>query len=123
VVKEAIGLLKKELGLRDSIFAVMNLAADKKRLMFINKIVSEFEAIYDVAKNRMRVEMASAIPVPDEARESISRILSASLRKEILLSLSVKPELLGGLILKAGDMIVDGSVRTMLNKLGGKLTD
>ena len=121
VVKNAIALLKKELGLRDSIHALLNIAADKKRLMFLGKITAEFEKLYDLAKNRVRVEVSAASALSEEARKSIETALAGVLKKEIVMSMIVNPELIGGVVLQAGDVVVDGSVKSMLAKIGGKI--
>ena len=62
-------------------------------------------------------ELISAYPVDNEQLERVSTVLAKRLGREVNLRVSVDDALLGGAIVRAGDMVIDGSVRGKLDKL------
>jgi F-type H+-transporting ATPase subunit delta len=68
------------------------------------------------------VEVVTAIPISDEERDEIKEKLAALVDKELVLSVKVDPNVMGGLTARVGDKLVDGSVRTRLQDLRRSLT-
>jgi F-type H+-transporting ATPase subunit delta len=67
------------------------------------------------------VEVRSAVPLTDQEREALAGNLARSTGKRIQLHPAVDPALLGGLVLRMGDTVVDGSVRAKLEQLRERL--
>ncbi len=87
----------------------------------IEEIVREFDALYSAEEQVLNVELATAYELSDEeAREIISQIEKASGRT-VEAKRSVEPDLIGGIVLKAGSLRVDSSVRGRLNRLRREL--
>lgn len=87
----------------------------------IEEIVREFDALYSAEEQVLNVELATAYELSDEeAREIISQIEKASGRT-VEATRSVEPDLIGGIVLKAGSLRVDSSVRGRLNRLRREL--
>jgi F-type H+-transporting ATPase subunit delta len=87
----------------------------------IEEIVREFDALYSAEEQVLNVELATAYELSDEdAREIISQIEKASGRT-VEARRSVEPDLIGGIVLKAGSLRVDSSVRGRLNRLRREL--
>jgi F-type H+-transporting ATPase subunit delta len=63
---------------------------------------------------RMRVIVTSAVPLRDDQRERLRQQLRARFRKEPVLTARVEPDLLGGIVVRAGDWLYDASVRARL---------
>ena len=95
--------------------------ADNRRLAVLPDISVLFEIQRRDAEGRVQAELISAIPVSDAQQESIVQSLRARLGRDIELSCRVEPELLGGAIIRAGDLVIDGSVRGKLQRLGTAL--
>ena len=87
----------------------------------IEEIVREFDALYSAEEQVLNVELATAYELSDDdAREIISQIEKASGRT-VEARRSVEPDLIGGIVLKAGSLRVDSSVRGRLNRLRREL--
>ena len=87
----------------------------------IEEMVREFDALYSAEEQVLNVELATAYELSDEdAREIIGQIEKASGRT-VEATRSVEPDLIGGIVLKAGSLRVDSSVRGRLNRLRREL--
>jgi len=66
------------------------------------------------SRNRVEVEVRTAAPLSNPLREAISKKLAAMLGREVVLSTTVDPELLGGVVVRVGDTLYDGSLSSKL---------
>jgi F-type H+-transporting ATPase subunit delta len=99
----------------------LRLAADKGRIGEIEEIAREFERLVARAERRLAVELTTAYELSDEeANELIRQIEQASGRK-VEATRHVDPTLIGGLVLQAGSLRLDASVRGRLNRLRREL--
>ena len=93
------------------------LVAEKNRTAQIEEIAREFDRLVAAEERRLEVELTTAFELSDkEAKSIVGQIEKASGRK-VDATRSVNPDLIGGLILQAGSMRVDASVRGRLNRL------
>lgn len=93
----------------------------KRRHMLLPTIVTEYFDLLDAAEGRVhaRVTVARAPGAGDEAM--IAAQLSRTLGKQVVPHLVVDPAILGGVVVKVGDQVMDGSVRRRLAALRGRL--
>jgi F-type H+-transporting ATPase subunit delta len=99
----------------------LRLAADKGRIGEIEEIAREFERLVARAERRLAVALTTAYELSDEeANELIRQIEQASGRK-VEATRHVDPTLIGGLVLQAGSLRLDASVRGRLNRLRREL--
>ena len=97
------------------------LLAEKGRAGEIDEIAREFERLVAEGEGILEVEVTTAVPLADEeAREVIEQIEKASGRSVEATRL-VDPELIGGIVLQAGSLRLDASVRGRLNRLRNDL--
>ncbi len=95
----------------------LQLTASKGRAGELGQIAEEFEAIVDRAEGRITVELTTAFALDDEeARAIVGKIEEASGRS-VEATRSVDPGLIGGIVLQAGSLRVDASVRGRLERL------
>ncbi|HND52161.1 MAG TPA: ATP synthase F1 subunit delta, partial [Pirellulaceae bacterium] len=73
----------------------------------------------DERRGRVLVTVVTASPIDDQLLSQINSQLSAALGKQAILQTRVNPELLGGLEVRIGDKVYDGSLRTRLEKMRG----
>jgi F-type H+-transporting ATPase subunit delta len=93
------------------------LVAEKNRTAQIEEIARELDRLVAAEERRLEVELTTAFELSDdEAKTIVSQIEEASGR-DVDATRSVDPDLIGGLILQAGSMRVDASVRGRLNRL------
>ncbi len=95
----------------------IGLVIRKRRAFFIGDIIRQFSALMANARNEMVAEVASASPLSDKQIKEIADMLSKRLGKTVLVKATIDEDLLGGLIVKAGSRMVDGSLKTKLNSL------
>jgi F-type H+-transporting ATPase subunit delta len=87
---------------------------DHERLELLRAIVATYRELRDQQAGRMRVHIRSAVPLPDDQRQRLQQQLRQQFQKEPILDEQVDPELLGGLVVRVGDWLYDGSVRSEL---------
>ena len=96
--------------------------ADNRRLELLPDIAALFEIQRQEAEGTIKAELVSAYPATDEQQARIIESLRRRLGKDIELSCSTDAGLLGGAIIRAGDLVIDGSVRGKLERLGSALS-
>lgn len=85
------------------------------------ELLPEIDQLFDVFKANQEksidVEVATAFELGGDVQDKLAKALSAKLDREVKVSSSVDKDLLGGVLIRAGDTIIDGSVRGRLAKL------
>ena len=81
----------------------------------------EYYALYDESRGILRVEAVTAIPLSDSQRDAMTKKLSLSLRKTVILTNTVDKSTLGGVTLRYSGVQLDGSVKTRLDKFEAAL--
>lgn len=95
---------------------------DNRRQMLIPEIAVEYANLVDETEGRLLAQVTVARETSDADRAAIARQLSDRLGKTVVPHVNVNPAILGGVIVKFGDTVMDGSVRKRLNTLRSKLT-
>ena len=93
------------------------LVAEKNRTAQIEEIAHEFDRLVAAEERRLEVELTTAFELSDKEAKSIVAQIEKASGREVDATRSVDPDLIGGLILQAGSMRVDASVRGRLNRL------
>ncbi|MDA8361529.1 MAG: F0F1 ATP synthase subunit delta [Gammaproteobacteria bacterium] len=91
---------------------------DNGRLDYLPEIAKTFAELKDEHEGRVRADVKSARPLDTQQIEALRAALSRRFGKSIVLRVVVDPDLLAGVIVQIGDMILDGSVRGRLRALG-----
>jgi F-type H+-transporting ATPase subunit delta len=99
----------------------IRLLAENRRLALLPEIAALYEVQRREAEKTVRAELVSAFPVSDTHKAAVTEALKKRLGREIELDCSTDSALLGGAIIRAGDLVIDGSVRGKLERLGGTL--
>lgn len=96
---------------------LLKLLALKKRLSVLPEILMFYERLCHEREQILPLEFVSAIPLTETQKTEFSDFLSKRFRKKIEMHNTVNPELLGGFWIKAGDQVIDGSIRGHLEQL------
>ena len=96
--------------------------AENKRLPLLPEIGGQFETLKADAERVLDVEIASAVPLTDAELNGFTDALKRRYERDIQVSTVVDEDLIGGAVVRAGDTVVDGSVRGKLDKLAESLT-
>jgi F-type H+-transporting ATPase subunit delta len=95
--------------------------ADNGRLNVLPEIAAAYEAMRDEAEGRIEVEVRSAEPIGDAMRASLKSALERRLQRAVELENVIDPSLIGGAVIRAGDLVIDGSVHGRLEGLATAL--
>ncbi|HPY78405.1 MAG TPA: ATP synthase F1 subunit delta, partial [Anaerohalosphaeraceae bacterium] len=90
--------------------------ARRNRMSFLNGISGRYEDRYDSVRNRKRVVVTLAKPATDEQIEALKAQIRDAVQAEVKLTVKVDPAILGGMVIQKGDMVIDNSVRNILNR-------
>jgi F-type H+-transporting ATPase subunit delta len=96
--------------------------ADNHRLGVLTEVAALFNSMKDEAERTIDVEVTSAATLNDAQRAELASSLEKRLKRSVRLNCAVDPALLGGAVLRAGDLVIDGSVRARLERLAHELT-
>ena len=97
--------------------ALLALLVENDRLAALPEIAAQFDALKSEAENKVKVKFVSATAVDASVVERVKQGLKKRLGRDVELELAVDPSLIGGAIVQADDMVIDGSVRTRLEQL------
>ncbi len=95
--------------------------ADNRRLGVLPAISDSFEALRAEAEKTANVVVESAFELSPAQQQKITSALKNRMGREIRLSCEVKQDLLGGIVIRAGDKVIDGSAVTRLGELATAL--
>ena len=100
---------------------LLSLLVSRGLTELLHEVQKGYQQLLNEHRSREEVAVWSAVPLEDPERERVARFLTELIQKEILLDSRVDPSILGGLVIKVGDKLIDGSTRTRLEELGKRL--
>ncbi len=92
----------------------LNLLVQKKRAEILPEIANAYKTMVDEAKNISHGNVISAVELSDELKNNIQTVLEKLTGKKVELTISVDPSIIGGMVAKVGDLVLDGSIKTQL---------
>ena len=99
----------------------VGLLAENRRLGLLPEIAADYERLRAEAENTLEVELVAAMPVPAEEQKRLADALHKKLGRKITLKYVEDKTLIGGAVIRAGDLVIDGSVREKLALLTAAL--
>jgi F-type H+-transporting ATPase subunit delta len=99
----------------------IKILAENNRLTILPEISGLFNAFKIERERQVSVDITSAATLSDAQLNSLSAALEKRFDRKVQLNCSVDPTLIAGLIIKAGDTVIDGSVNSQLNRLNDAL--
>ena len=91
--------------------------AENKRLLVLPQVVNQFSELKAEHEKTITVDVTSAVELTAEQITTLSAALEKRLARKVKLNCNVDATIVSGLVMKAGDMVIDGSVRNKLNRL------
>jgi F-type H+-transporting ATPase subunit delta len=113
--KDGIGRLVEDAD--ENFVRFLELLAERHRMPAIFRIRSEFDRMWRRANRLLPVSVTSAVELDAELVEGIGRRIEEQTGQRVDLSSRVEPNVLGGLVLQVGNMVLDASVRNRLERL------
>jgi len=95
----------------------VHVLAENKRLTLLPEIAELFEALRAQQERSVDVDLTSPFELTAEQQDKLAKALSAKLDRQVNLSSHLDKSLIGGVVIRAGDIVMDASVRGRLSKL------
>lgn len=117
-------VLKEQLGEINPL--ALNLAfllASKDGLRLAADVAKQYRLLMEAHQGIERARITTAVPLTDKDKEVISRRLREMVNRKVLLDTRVDPSVIGGLVVRIGDTLIDGSVRQNLDSLQKALVE
>jgi F-type H+-transporting ATPase subunit delta len=96
--------------------------AENRRLLLLPEIAAHYEVLRSAVENTVDVDVVSAVPLDAAQTEKLKQALSTRLKRQVRMQNSVDAALLGGAVVRAGDLVIDGSLKGRLERLATDLT-
>jgi F-type H+-transporting ATPase subunit delta len=97
--------------------------AKRNRMSFLHGIDQRYQTLSDEHKHLYRVEVTLAKQPTDAELEKLKVDIRDAMNAEIKLSVTVDPEIVGGIVIRKGDLMIDNSVRTILDRTVNAVVD
>ncbi len=95
----------------------LGVLANNRRLSQLGAVIRAYNLLVARHRGEVTAEITSARPLDDQQVEAIKASLRTRMGRDIAVDLSVDPAILGGVVVKIGSEMIDGSIRTKLNNL------
>ena len=100
----------------------LKLLLENGRVAVLPEISEQFEALKAKVENSIDAVITSAAPVSEAQQKAIASSLSKKLGRDVRISTQIDENLIGGAVIRAGDVVIDGSLRARLEGLANALT-
>ncbi len=121
--KSMIEAVAKAMSLTTPVTRLLVLLAQDRKLSYVPDLAASFRERLLAHQNVVRAEVTSAAPLSPEKTKALEDSLSKVTGKKVELSVSVDPELLGGIVATIGSTVYDGSVKTQLQRMRQELVE
>jgi F-type H+-transporting ATPase subunit delta len=99
----------------------LNALAQNRRLDVLPEIAAGYEVLRAEVENTADVQVVSAIPLDEAQRQRLTAALKKRLSRDVRLHCEVDASLIGGAIVRSGDMVIDGSLKAGLERLAREI--
>jgi F-type H+-transporting ATPase subunit delta len=112
-----------EAGENDPVRNFVRLLAKNRRLGLLPDIATQFEILRSETENTATVEVTSAVALTADQQARLAAALKTRLKRDIVMTTSVDPELIGGAVIRSGDLVIDGSLKGRLARMRTELSN
>ena len=95
----------------------LELLVEKHRMPAIFRIRTRFDGLWAEAKKRLEVTLTSAVELDKKVVDQVSKEVERQTDRDVDVETQIDPEILGGIVLRVGNMVLDASLRGRLEKL------
>jgi F-type H+-transporting ATPase subunit delta len=100
----------------------LKLLAERHRMPALPRIRREFESMWAEEKDLLPVKVTAAVDLDEELVKGIGKRIEEQTGREVELSSEVNPEVLGGLVVRVGNVVLDASIRNRLEQIRKQVT-
>jgi F-type H+-transporting ATPase subunit delta len=117
VTEKKDGLEKAVQGANPAVNNFLQALIERHRMPAIFRIRSEFDALWREARRLLPVRVTSAIELDDSLVQEIGDRIGKQVDRQVELSSEVDPDILGGIVLRVGNVVLDASIKNRLEQL------
>lgn len=99
----------------------LGMLAQNRRLGVLPEIAASYEVLRAEVENVADVQITSAVALTEAQRERLAAALKKRLQREVRLHCEVDATLIGGAVVRSGDLVIDGSLKARLERLAGAI--
>ena len=115
--KAVMETILRKAGISELTANFLKLLVDMRRIGIISDIENRYREMMDEALNQVRVTVSAAFPLTGELAAQLQKGLEKLTGKQVEMTVLLDASLLGGVVVRIGDTIYDGSIRTQLKKI------
>jgi F-type H+-transporting ATPase subunit delta len=119
------GVLRQVLGesVHPYMLNFLMILVDRNRVQFLDRICQQYRNLLRELNQTVLAEVTSVVPLSEAQQEEVrQKVLAMTGARQVELSTSLDPELLGGVIIKVGSQVIDASLRDQLRRIGMQLS-
>jgi F-type H+-transporting ATPase subunit delta len=113
--KDGIGKMLE--GANEHFQRFLELLAERHRMPAIFRIRRDFDALYAEERKLLPATITSAVELDKDTLKEIARKIEENTGRKVDLTTKVDPHVIGGLVMRVGNMVMDGSIRARLERL------
>lgn len=103
------------------LLSFLQLLVDKKRENYLREIIAQYRHLLNAHNQTITTEVITAAPMLKKSQEILKQNLEAYLGQQVVMKCATDASLLGGVTIKIGDRLIDGSLRTRLSDMAQTL--
>ena len=96
---------------------LLQLLLDKHRLNVVDGVAMAYQEMVDEVENVSRAKVRAAIYLDDETQDRLRKTLEKMTGSTVIMEVAEDPNIIGGIVAKVGDLVLDGSVRSQIDSL------
>ncbi len=100
----------------------VRLLATNKRLDVLPQITAQYEMLRAQYENELDVQVTSAVAMSETQAAKLAAALKTRFKRDVRMTTSIDPALLGGAVIRAGDLVIDGSISGRLQRMATELS-
>jgi len=98
-----------------TVYNFLCVLADRRRFNSFPSIVASYSALLDEKLGRRKVHVEAGIDLSEEQKKTLIQEMERFLKRKVVMDVVKSPDLIGGLYIRSGDLMIDTSIRTSLN--------
>jgi F-type H+-transporting ATPase subunit delta len=117
VIEKKEGLERAVTGASPALTNFLQALIERHRMPAIFRIRTEYNALWDEARKLLAVQITSAIALGEDEVKSLGERIGKSVDRQVQVSAEVDPDIIGGVVLRVGNVVLDASIRNRLEQL------
>ncbi|MBE6050163.1 MAG: F0F1 ATP synthase subunit delta [Clostridium sp.] len=101
----------------EELLSFLLILIDKNRILYLKEKLNQMEKIYLEKHNKLEAVVKTAVPMLDEERDALKKKLENKYNKTIIMTTEVDKSLLGGVYVRVGNDVIDGTVKSKLDEM------